>query len=630
MKPVSILLFCVLWLGGCAFLPAEDVEISVAPLVQEPPPPTAVSDLQQLLTTDIPPRDLRDLTRRYKQVDVPEQLPAPQHQTRDLHTFWYKEGATDETRQAEARLAYQDGQVQLWIDQRERIDVADLQEVAQVLTNEILPTNRDLFGTDPAGPLTVLHLSEIGGGTIGYFSAADSFPTAVNPLSNERKMAYVSLELAPLASEDYYEVLAHELQHMMQWYNDGNETTWLNEGLAELAVTLNGYGTSQHVPSALEAPDTPLTNFQYNSADYGTSYLFATYFHDRLGTDAVRQLARDPDNGLRSVENGLQASGLSLTQLFGDWVATNYLASHGRGQGVYQYDSIALNEEVATRPWPDETVTASVHQFGTDYYRLAGDAPVTLAFTGTTQTNLLDTTPYSGAHFWSTVPSDSSNMHLTRAFDLSDTAVSTVTLRFWTWYDIELGWDYAYVSVSDDGGETWTMLETIATNKANPHGNNLGAGYTGTSGSLDVPAWREQTADLSSWLGTENLLVRFEYVTDDAVQNQGFAVDDIRIEGLGFSDDVESAEEAEAWTAVGFVRHGNVLPQTWLVQEILLPHGRDGAVQVRHIPLDEYQRAAWTVPLGEEWAEAIVTVSATTPLVMYPATYQISPMRVSD
>ncbi|MCA9982451.1 MAG: immune inhibitor A, partial [Anaerolineales bacterium] len=129
--------------------------------------------------------------------------------------------------------------------------------------------------------------------------------------------------------------------------------------------------------------------------------------------------------------------------------------------------------------------------------------------------------------------------------------------------------------------------------------------------------------DLTPYIGTENLLVRFAYVTDDAVQNPGFAVDDIRIDALGFVDDVESAEAAEAWTAVGFVRHGNVLPQNWLVQQILLPSERNGAVQVSQIPLNALQQGTWTVPLGEGVDEAIIVVSGMNPVALSPATYAV-------
>jgi len=40
--------------------------------------------------------------------------------------------------------------------------------------------------------------------------------------------------------------------------------------------------------------------------------------------------------------------------------------------------------------------------------------------------------------------------------DLTD--VSTATLKYWTWYDIEADWDYAYLLVSTDNGIHWSLV----------------------------------------------------------------------------------------------------------------------------------------------------------------------------
>jgi immune inhibitor A len=130
--------------------------------------------------------------------------------------------------------------------------------------------------------------------------------------------------------------------------------------------------------------------------------------------------------------------------------------------------------------------------------------------------------------------------------------------------------------------------------------------------------------DLTPFIGEPNLLVRFEYVTDDAVQHQGFAVDDIRLDALNYLNRAETAAEAAEWEAVGFVRHGNILPQTWLVQQILLPRDQNAPVQVSRIPLNEVQQAEWVVPLGDEFGEAIIIVAATNPISLHPASYHLS------
>ena len=94
-------------------------------------------------------------------------------------------------------------------------------------------------------------------------------------------------------------------------------------------------------------------------------------------------------------------------------------------------------------------------------------------------------------------------------------------ITFWTWYDVEAGWDYAYVEVSTDGGLTFTTLPGDITTNSNPEGNNEGNGINGSSG-----GWIMATFDLSDYLG-DHILARFRYSTDQAVQGAGFYVDDI-------------------------------------------------------------------------------------------------------
>ena len=88
-------------------------------------------------------------------------------------------------------------------------------------------------GVDNDPRLHVLHATGIGAGVAGYYSSADQYSRLANDFSNEKEMFYINLDwLNRTRDYDYYEtVLAHEFQHMIHWYNDRNEETWLNEGL---------------------------------------------------------------------------------------------------------------------------------------------------------------------------------------------------------------------------------------------------------------------------------------------------------------------------------------------------------------------------------------------------------------
>jgi hypothetical protein len=94
------------------------------------------------------------------------------------------------------------------------------------------------------------------------------------------------------------------------------------------------------------------------------------------------------------------------------------------------------------------------------------------------------------------------------------------TLSFWTWYEIEPDWDYAYAQLSTDGGATFINLAGNITTNYNPHGNNLGNGITGSSGN-----WVLAKFPLASYAG-QSAFLGVRYRTDVSVLYEGFYVDD--------------------------------------------------------------------------------------------------------
>jgi immune inhibitor A len=106
-------------------------------------------------------------------------------------------------------------------------------------------------------------------------------------------------------------------------------------------------------------------------------------------------------------------------------------------------------------------------------------------------------TPHSGNSEWYAGTGHYLNNTLTRQFALP----ADCQLSFWTWYDIEEGYDYGYVEVSTDAGQNWLTLPDS---------------FTGNSGGLWVPA----SFDLSAYSG-QTVLLRFRYATDTAIEGSG-------------------------------------------------------------------------------------------------------------
>lgn len=94
------------------------------------------------------------------------------------------------------------------------------------------------------------------------------------------------------------------------------------------------------------------------------------------------------------------------------------------------------------------------------------------------------------------------------------------SLKFYTWYNIENNWDYAYVQVSMDG-TTYTSIPGNITTTYNPYGNNQGYGITGSSG-----GWVLGKFSLADYVG-ENISVRLAYSTDSYTLEEGIYFDDI-------------------------------------------------------------------------------------------------------
>lgn len=115
--------------------------------------------------------------------------------------------------------------------------------------------------------------------------------------------------------------------------------------------------------------------------------------------------------------------------------------------------------------------------------------------------------------------------HNRRARMVSDNYYRPVvgdTLRARIWYNIENNWDYAYVEVSSDLGQSWATLPGNITTNTNPNGTNRGNGITGSSADL----FAEAKFPLNLYVG-DDILIRFSYETDGAVLNEGIYVDNI-------------------------------------------------------------------------------------------------------
>lgn len=101
--------------------------------------------------------------------------------------------------------------------------------------------------------------------------------------------------------DSFASVASHELQHLVHFFYDQNEETWLNEGLSELTTYLCGFENNSHVEKYIEFPFISLNTWNNSLVDYGKVYLFFRYLNYRKGTGLIRKILRSGENGLESI-----------------------------------------------------------------------------------------------------------------------------------------------------------------------------------------------------------------------------------------------------------------------------------------------------------------------------------------
>jgi immune inhibitor A len=598
----------------------------------------AETSLEEISNTFVPDNDPISLTKRLKGIaDIPQVLsteytPIP---LGTVETFWANDNDANRNFQVDAELVYATEHVYFWVEVGVEFELSDVVALVDDFETNTYPTNREFFGSewtpgvDGDPHLYMLYARGLGWSVAGLYGPNDEYSPEAHEFSNSHEMFYISADNAFLWEDYTYGILAHEFQHMIHWYRDSNEDTWLNEGFSELAVLLNGHDIGGFDWAYSNEPDQTLSFWPSSgesSTHYGQGFLFVTYFLDRFGSEVTQALISNPANGLDSIDQTLETQAITDPQsgekvtaddVYADWAAALWLNDREVGDGRYAYQSYdpprpSTSDQIES--CPSGAVERQVGQYGLDYIRIECQGDHTMSFQGESLVAVVPGEPHSGSYAMWSNRGDTSDMTLTRSFDFTNVD-GALEFDYWVWYDIELDWDYVYLEASLDGGENWEILRTPSSTDTNPSGNSFGWGYTGFSGGGSAAEWIQETVDLSAYNG-KNVLLRFEYITDAAVNGEGFVVDDLTIEAIGYSEDFEDG--LGGWEPGGFVRLYNRLPQTYRL--MLIEEGDE--TRVREIALDVEQHAEIQLSLGDVYDEAILVVIGTTRHTWQPAPYR--------
>jgi hypothetical protein len=368
----------------------------------------------------------------------------------------------------------------------------------------------------------------------------------------------------PARPRMYEGTFAHEWQHLLQYYTDPVEETWVNEGLSDYAQTLVGYvdgtatvyhpGADSHLfcyqgfgtvktrfntnPRACGGPQNSLNLWDEGKpadvlADYGNAYEFMLYLHDRFGPSALSRLHRDGiHHGLAGVAAALPGTDLyGLIHDFQTMTLVDKIVQDGRISGIDagRVTAASLRSTVnLANPAGYDTPGAAPN--GADFVRLRGRDGKhlrgrdlrTVVFAGAKSlpARPLEWSVRDGALF----SGNDSKLDAAAVIPVGVPAADP-TLRLKTRFALEDGYDYGYVTVSIDGGKTYAPVAGDVT-VAGP----LGAAITGSSAGLEAHTW-----DLSAYAG-KKVLLGFRYVTDGSVNEGGWSIDDVTVGGRKVSD----------------------------------------------------------------------------------------------
>jgi hypothetical protein len=380
---------------------------------------------------------------------------------------------------------------------------------------------------------------------------------------------------APARPFLYEGVFAHEYQHLLESYEDPGESSWANEGMSDMAIDFTNYGdpsvpiTDIHFDSHIQCflgylgvltpanpnpreggPENSLTLWGDQTdheseilCDYGAAYSFMEWLQSHYGTPFISALHREDLHGLEGLQAVLddRAAGTTTTQVIDRWAAAMLLdgvlddGSSLRGGNPVDYQVTAL-DAIVNLGIADAYSTPGAPPNGSDYVqpRTAGGVPIppgsitSIGFDGVNELPPLPLAwvvdPAEGNPPPSLFAGNDDNLDNSIVREVAVPA-GTPSLTFDAQYLLEDGFDYGYVQVSTDGGESY---ETIPC--SNQEEGPLGSAFNGDSGGFVA-----ETCSLEAYAG-DTIVVAFREVTDASVHEGGLWIDNVKVDSTVLSD----------------------------------------------------------------------------------------------
>ncbi len=495
---------------------------STPAFTQEDSPPTSTQ------------RDAKELAARLLGFEEPYAFPdlTPLYEVGAEVEFWVGKTDHDSPTRITATLAAVTPNIYLWVEDGIAYEEGAMGTFAGIADQiQLLMRLRDTYGQETIIPgagavrssasrmtlpdidtdphIFILYTRDLG--SVHYvINPNDLTASAYVPgdFSNQHEMILLNTSMLPDIALDngaYISILIRALFDFVNHINAPGQARWLDEALAwDMTFQLQGNELPQdYIRAYFRNPLVSLIDTTQSGANAGLvggQKLFLDYASQRFGRDYVQALYASSGLGVAPINHALDnnefidpVSGqpVSAADLFADFVIANVLdAPFGDGRYVHRFNQLPEDQSPAgQRVNSDNFILEAqpVGQYGASYFYLSVQQAerFTVNFEGQPTTARLpfDSARAADDHFyWSGRQADQ-DISLTRAVDLS--GVDSATLTFDTWFDLSEAWNYAYVMVSADDGQTWEIIGS-GDETDNHNGAAYGPGLTGIS-SLEGP-----------------------------------------------------------------------------------------------------------------------------------------------
>ncbi len=257
----------------------------------------------------------------------------------------------------------------------------------------VITNNEEIFGAlvpeaTPGGKVAVYIIDSEGGGD-GYLCGWCDTP----------QIHLDGVVLQPIDADFPVSIAAHESYHIIHRGYDQNETTWVDESLAEASMTANGFFTDlDWLASFMADPD---QNWgpgdpELGDFNYGGALLWGSFLWERGGPELMAAITSEPTDGWEGLDAALNTVGddKSAFDLYLDLMVAIYLDAPELGYGFASFDPGQVSRQV-------DLSSGSMHSgglapYGMDFYPLTSEGELTITVTATGTGNVFGVAAAAG------------------------------------------------------------------------------------------------------------------------------------------------------------------------------------------------------------------------------------------